>query len=144
MATYAAHSGSDFATGVAFVIALHPPSRTGWPGSPESLIVESRNRRLLSIRLRNQAHPAARNSRPKHRVFGLAIRSSGMPAQTKLLANLLSGEKPVDTPDEWPSKTSSIRIHNFVSGSTIRLAAIIASRSASSGDIFRSFARAAC
>src|SRR5215831_6493232 len=124
MATYAAHSGSDFATGVAFVIALHPPCPTGWPGSPESLIVESRNRRHLSIRLRNQAHPAARNSRPKHRVLGLAIRSSGMPAQTKLLANVLSGEKPVDTPDEWPSKTSSIRIHNFVSGSTIRTGAV--------------------
>src|SRR5215467_6895837 len=124
MATYAAHSGSDFATGVAFVIAFHPPSRTGWPGSPESLIVESRNRQLLSIRLRNQAHPAARNSRPKHRVLGLAIRSSGMPAQTKPLANVLSGEKPVDTPDEWPSKTSSIRIHNFVSGSTIRTGAV--------------------
>jgi hypothetical protein len=27
-------------------------------------------------------------------VLGLAIRSSGMPAQTKLLANVLSGEKP--------------------------------------------------
>src|SRR5438105_2999363 len=36
------------------------PSRTGWPGSHEGLIVESRNRRLLSIRLRNQAHLAAR------------------------------------------------------------------------------------
>src|SRR4029077_14925265 len=94
MATNAAHSGSDFAAGISFVMAISSPSRTGWPGSHESLIVESRNRRLLSIRLRNQAHPTALNSRPKHRVLGLAIRSSGMPAQTNLLANALSGEKP--------------------------------------------------
>jgi len=42
----------------------------------------------------NQAHPAARNTPPKHPVLGPAIRSSGMPAQTNLLANVLSGEEP--------------------------------------------------
>src|ERR1035437_6228189 len=100
---------------------IHPPSRTGWHGSHESLIVKSRSRRLLSIRLRNQAHPAARNTGKQHRVLRPLIRSSGLPAQTKVLANVLSGEKPPrSTPSGWPPKTSSLGIHNFVSGSTIR------------------------
>src|ERR1019366_7631454 len=51
-------------------------------------------RRLLSIRRWNQAHPAARNTLGKHRVLGHPIRSSGMPAQTKVPLNVLSGEKP--------------------------------------------------
>src|SRR5437763_14277210 len=63
-------------------------------GSSESLIEKSRSKRLLSIRHENQAHPAARNTPLKHRVLGPAIRSSGMPAQTDLLANVLSSEKP--------------------------------------------------
>src|SRR3954471_10596809 len=61
-------------------------------GSSESLIEKSRSRRLLSIRHENQAHPTARNTPLKHRVLGPAIRSSGMPAQTDLLANVLSGK----------------------------------------------------
>ena len=85
------------------------------------LIVESRSRRLLSIRLRNQAHPAARNTGKKHRVLTPLIRSSGMPAQTKVIVNVLSGEKPLRyTPSGWTPKTSSLGMHNFVSGSTIR------------------------
>src|ERR1019366_7439797 len=51
-------------------------------------------RRLLRIRRWNQAHPAARNTLGKHRVLGHPIRSSGMPAQTKVPLNVLSGEKP--------------------------------------------------
>ena len=46
---------------------------------------ESRTRRLLSIRHWNQAHPAARNTRRKHRVLVADIRSSGMPAQPEVL-----------------------------------------------------------
>ena len=85
------------------------------------LIVESRSRRLLRIRLRNQAHPAARNTGKKHRVLTPLIRSSGMPAQTKVIVNVLSGEKPLRyTPSGWTPKTSSLGMHNFVSGSTIR------------------------
>src|SRR5215471_3330510 len=68
------------------------------PGSNESRIVESGARRLLRIRHWNQAHPAARSTPPKHRVLAAEIRSSGMPAQTNLLANVLSGESPTIHP----------------------------------------------
>src|ERR1051326_6928135 len=63
---------------------------TGWLGSCEKLIAESRTRRLLSIRHWNQAHPAARNTWIKHLVLVDGIRSSGMPAQTKAIANASS------------------------------------------------------
>jgi hypothetical protein len=33
-------------------------------------------------------------------------------------------KSPANTPAEWPSETSSIPIHNFVSGPTIRTGAV--------------------
>src|SRR5215467_6985319 len=94
MAVNAAHSGSD-----AVVINDSDMMQillvgTGWLGYSDILIVESRSRRLLSIRHWNQAHPAARNTWIKHRVLVDGIRSSWMPAQTKAIPNVLSGEKP--------------------------------------------------
>src|ERR1039458_9139181 len=41
---------------------------TGWLGSHESLIVESRSRQLLRVRHWNQAHPAARSTPGKQPV----------------------------------------------------------------------------
>src|SRR6516162_9242605 len=97
MAANAAHSGSDAAVISDSDMMQILLVGTGWLGSSEKLIVESRTRRLLSIRHWNQAHPAARNTWIKHRVLVAEIRSSGMPAQTKAIANVLSGEKPSST-----------------------------------------------
>ena len=71
------------------------PFQRGWLGSGESLIVESRNGKLLSIRFWNQAHPAARTAPRRHRCCRTAeIRSDGMPAPTKVITNVWSIEKP--------------------------------------------------
>jgi hypothetical protein len=47
--------------------------------------------------------------------------AAGCPLKTEVIANVLSGEKRLTyTPTGWLPKTSSLGIHNFVSGSTIR------------------------
>src|ERR1051326_1569724 len=95
MAANAAHSSSGSAIGKrSDIYSSNLLVEAGGPGSHESLIVESGARRLLKIRHWNQAHPAARTTPAKHRVLAAEIRSSGMPAQTNLLANVLSGESP--------------------------------------------------
>src|SRR5436190_23995506 len=71
--------------------------------------------------MRTKLHPAARNTPLKHQVSGPPIRSSEMPAQTNLLANVLSGEKPRDTLYTSGRKKPPLpKSMNIVSGSTIR------------------------
>ena len=64
-ATNAAQAGSGVVLTVSDMCQI--PFQRGWLGSGESLIVESRNGKLLRIRFWNQAHPAARTAPRRHR-----------------------------------------------------------------------------